>query len=121
VVVRWEKNPILLTLERFEGGIDSNIKFVIMDALMTFGGLTDQQIIEHLVCLGIDGVSTFQRVRFGIIDLLKTHAPYLIGIHCMAHRTNLAMQSLFPCQWFPNWKIYSNRFMGIFLTPLTTS
>jgi len=47
------------------------------------------------VCLGVDDVSTFQGIKFRVIVLLKTqHAPYLIGIHCMAHRTNLAMQSL---------------------------
>jgi hypothetical protein len=79
-----EKLPISLTLERFEGGIDFNIKSVIMDALVTFGGLINEQIIEQLVCLDVDGVSTFQRVRSGIINLLKTHAPYLIGICCMA-------------------------------------
>jgi hypothetical protein len=46
------------------------------------------------VCLGVDGVSMFQSVKFKVIVLLKTqHAPYLIGIHCMAHKTNLAMQS----------------------------
>jgi hypothetical protein len=59
MVGRWKKIPILLTLERLEGGIDSNIKSVIMDALMTFGGLTNEQIVEHFVCLGVDGVSTF--------------------------------------------------------------
>jgi hypothetical protein len=91
MVGRWKKIPILLTLERLEGGIDSNIKFVIMDALVTFGGLTNEQIVECLVCLGVDGVSTFQGVKSRIIDLLNTHAPYFIGIHCMAHRTNLAM------------------------------
>ncbi len=58
---------------------------------MTFGGLIDEQIVESLVCLSTDGISTFQGVRYGVIDLLKTHAPYLIKIHYMAHKTNLAM------------------------------
>ncbi len=45
--------------------------------------------------LGGDGVSMFQWVKFGLIVLLKTQqTPYLIRIHCMAHETNLVMQSL---------------------------
>ncbi len=58
---------------------------------MTFRGLIDEQIVESLVCLGTDGISTFQGVKYGVIDLLKTHALYLIKIYCMAHRINLAM------------------------------
>jgi hypothetical protein len=48
--------------------------------------------MEHLVCLGVDGAFTFQRVKFGIIGLMKIkQTPFSIGIHYMAHTTNLAM------------------------------
>jgi hypothetical protein len=57
--------------------------------------LTDEKIVKQVVLLGVDGVSMFQGVKFGLIVLLKTQqAPYLIRIHCMAHQTNLAVQSL---------------------------
>jgi hypothetical protein len=66
-----------------------------MVILMSFSGLTNEHIIECLMCLAVDGVPTFQGVKSRIIVLLMTqHATYLIGIHCMAHRINLAMQSL---------------------------
>jgi hypothetical protein len=42
VVARWKRIPILLTLEQLEGGTNSNIKFVIMVVLRTFGGLIDE-------------------------------------------------------------------------------
>jgi hypothetical protein len=28
------------------------------------------------------------------MQLIEKHAPFVIGIHCMAHRCNLPMQSL---------------------------
>ncbi len=47
------------------------------------------------MCLGVDGVSTFQGVRSRVIALIKTQqTPFLIGIHCIAHRTNLEVQNL---------------------------
>ncbi len=59
------------------------------------GGLTNEKIVKQVMLLGVDGVSMFQWVKFGLIVLLKTQqAPYLIRIHCMAHETNLVMQSL---------------------------
>jgi len=95
MVVGWKRIPIMFALKQLEGGTISNIKFVIMVALMTFGGLTNEQNVEHLVCLRTNGISTFQGVRSRVITSLKTqHALYFIGIHCMVHRTNLIMQSL---------------------------
>jgi hypothetical protein len=59
---------------------------------MKYGGLSQGQITKHLVGLGVDGAFTFQRVKFGIINLMKIkHEPFFIGIHYMAHKTNLAM------------------------------
>jgi hypothetical protein len=47
------------------------------------------------MCLGANGASTFQGIRFGVTTLMETkQTPYLIGIHCMAHRMNLPVQSL---------------------------
>ncbi len=45
--------------------------------------------------LGVDGVSVFQGVKFGLIVLVRTQqAHYFIKIHCAAHQTNLVVQSL---------------------------
>ncbi len=58
--------PILLTFEcLIKGGISINIIIVILQVFITYGGLMQTQQI-----------------------------PYLIKIHCMAHKTNLAMQTL---------------------------
>jgi len=63
---------------------------------MTYGGMFQNQMVKHLVCLGVNGGSTFQGVRLKVIALMKMEqTPYLIGIHCMAHRTNHVVHNLF--------------------------
>jgi hypothetical protein len=48
------------------------------------------------MCIGANGVSTFQGIIFKVTTLMRTEqTPYFIGIHCMAHRMNLVMQSLY--------------------------
>jgi len=69
---------------------------MIWVVFITYGGLIDKQIFEHLICLGADGVSTFQGVRSRVSALIRMQqTPFLIGIHYIAHRTNLEVQSLF--------------------------
>jgi hypothetical protein len=69
--------------------------------------------------LRVDGVSmSFQGVKYGVITLMRTQQiPYLIKIHYMAHKTNLAMQKKNSCKWFPYWKISFNHYIGITLAP----
>ncbi len=54
---------ILLTLEQFiESETTIIIKVVIFVALMKFGGLFENQVTHQIMCLGVDGTSTFQGV-----------------------------------------------------------
>jgi hypothetical protein len=87
---------ILLTLEHLvEGGAIANIQNVILATLITYGGLIDEQIFESVMCLGVDGVITFQGVRLVVTTLMRTQqTPLFIGIHCMAYRMNFVVQSL---------------------------
>jgi hypothetical protein len=45
---------------------------VILVVLITYGGLIDEQISKHFMCLGVNGVSMFQGVRSKVIVLMKT-------------------------------------------------
>jgi hypothetical protein len=87
---------ILFTLEHLvEGGAIANIKNVVLATLITYGGMINEQVFEHVMCLGVDGVFTFQGVRLGVTTLMRTQqTPFLIGIHFMAYRTNFVVQSL---------------------------
>ena len=57
--------------------------------------LPQTEIAKRLICFGADGVSVFQGSRNNVTAQMKEHvAPFMFGIHCMAHRTNLAVQAL---------------------------
>jgi hypothetical protein len=48
-----------------------------------------------LFCFAIDGVSTFQGTKIGVTKQINTnYACFSIGVHCMAHRSNLAFKAL---------------------------
>jgi hypothetical protein len=50
VVNIWKWVPILLTFEcLIKGGISINIIIVILQVFITYGGLTNDQIIEHVI------------------------------------------------------------------------
>ncbi len=57
---------------------------MILTIFITYGGLTNEEIAKWVVCLGMDGVSTFQGVRSRVIVLLKIEqTPYFIGFYYM--------------------------------------
>ncbi len=73
MVVGWKPVLILFSLESLvEGGTIANIKNVILATFITYVGLSNEQIIEQVVCWRVDGVSTFQGLKFEIIVLMKT-------------------------------------------------
>jgi hypothetical protein len=56
----WKRIPILLTFERVvEGRNTDNLTIVITQALMQQGGLTQEEIVERLICFGANGASIF--------------------------------------------------------------
>ncbi len=55
---------------------------MILTIFITY--LTNEEIVKHVVSLRIDGVSTFEGVRFRVIVLMKIEqTPYFIGIYYM--------------------------------------
>jgi len=44
---------------------------VILTIFIIYSGLTNEEIAKQVVCLGMDGVSTFQGVKSRVIVLLK--------------------------------------------------
>jgi len=52
--------------------------------------------VAKLISFGVDGVNVFQGVHSGVIcQMQDNYSPHLEGIHCMAHRTNMVVQTLF--------------------------
>ena len=46
---------------------------------------------------GLDGCSTMEGHLTGVSTRLKSVSPFLINIHCIAHRTNLAALQAAQC------------------------
>jgi len=66
-----------------------------MDALMISGGMPRKQIAQKLICFGANGVNVFQSTKIGVTKQMKeNYALHSIGVHCMAHCTNLVVQTL---------------------------
>jgi hypothetical protein len=50
---------------------------------------------KTLLCFGADGVSTFQGAKTGVTQQIQSkYTPFALGVHCMAHRCNLAFKTL---------------------------
>ncbi len=89
----WKCVFILLTLEKVEEGATlDNIKGVILDAMGKYGGFTNFDMAFQWICLGCDGDLVFQGIWSKVITQTKEQiAPFLIGVHYVAHRTNLVI------------------------------
>jgi hypothetical protein len=56
----------------------------------------DNVVADRLVYFGANGMFVFQGSRSGVTQRLKDQeAPFMLGVHCMAHRTNLEVEPLF--------------------------
>jgi hypothetical protein len=94
--IGFSRISILLGLFRLvEGNGASVVKEAIVSCMSCHGGLTENVVAERMVSFGADGVSVFQGSRTGTTQQLKQKdAPFMIGVHCMAHRTNLVVEPL---------------------------
>ncbi len=78
-----------------DAATSNNLKCIMMDVLVLYGDLTQENIASKLITFGVDRMSVFQGVKIGVTVQLKTqNALFMIGVHCMSHCTNLAMQTL---------------------------
>ena len=78
-----------------EGRNAKNLKEMISCALRYHGGLDEAQIAKKIISFGIDGAFVFQGKTNGVTkQLIDQAAPYLMGIHNMAHCTNLVVRPL---------------------------
>jgi hypothetical protein len=52
-------------------------------------------VAKKMLCFGTDGAATLQGLRLGVTtQIQRDYTPYNIGVHCMAHRCNLAFKML---------------------------
>ena len=70
-----------------------NIYELVIDSLKKISGMDHSTIAKKLVCVGADGASVMQGQRNGLCARMQLSASsYMLSIHCMVHRTNLAFK-----------------------------
>jgi hypothetical protein len=95
VVQSWTKVPDLLFVECIVDGLGSNnLIEVIMVTLVKNGGLIRDNK-SRMLCFGVDGVFIFWRGNKSHMANKRPWAPFSMGVHCVDHRTNLVIKSLF--------------------------
>jgi len=52
-----------------------------------------EELSKQLIGFTTDGAATFQACHSGVVSLLKSENPFLIGMHCIAHRVELAIRN----------------------------
>jgi len=77
-----------------DGFGSNNFIKVIMVPLMKGGRLTRGDVIKNL-CFGANGASIFQGSKIKVTKQIKeAWARLSMGVHCVVHRTNLAIRFL---------------------------
>ena len=70
-----------------------NIYELVIDSLKEIGGMDHSMIAKKLVCVGAYGASVMQGQRNGLCARMQlSTSSYMLSIHCMVHRTNLAFK-----------------------------
>ncbi len=97
----------------------NNSTQVLVQSLMNQGGLTKDIIGKRLMTFGVDGVYVFQGVRSRVTKhIYDGWAPHSMGMHCMAYRMNLAVQTLFCLPMVNKLKVCHPHFTTIFVRAL---
>jgi hypothetical protein len=94
------RNSYLLGIHKMsDSSTTENIYGLVISSLKEISGMDNLMIAKKLVCVGADGASVMQGQRNGLcVKLQLSASPYMLSIHCMAHRMNLAFKivSKFP-------------------------
>lgn len=70
-----------------------NIYELVINSFEGIDGMDNLMISKELVFLGENGTSVMQGQRNGLcVRLQLSISPYMISIHCMAHRMNVAFK-----------------------------
>jgi hypothetical protein len=96
VVQDWVRIPFLVSLQRVECPPNAeNLTKLIVDSVIVGTGVDLETVAKKLLSFGADGASTLQGNRSGVtLQIQEKHASFMIGVHCVAHRCNLAFKAL---------------------------
>ena len=88
-----------------DGATANCLTELLMDLLVTKWSMNSDAIACKLHCFEADGVSAFQGKRTGVtLQIKKNFAPFATGVHCHAHKINLAVKTCYSCLQFMQWR-----------------
>ena len=91
----WQREAYLLALPEVAGSPDAETLFALLvDSLLKYTSLSRAQLASRWVMFAADGASVLQGEFSGVTARVKAIAPFVQGMHCMAHRCNLAANTL---------------------------
>jgi hypothetical protein len=96
VIDCWIRLPILVFIERvIDGSSFNNLTEVVMVTLLKGEGLMEENMSKKFLCFGANGVNVFEGGKTRVTKQIKDScAPFSMGVHCVAHRTNLVVQCM---------------------------
>jgi len=72
-----------------------NLTHLIVENLTMFEGLNETKVANKFVYFGANEVIVFQGLKPDVTtQLMQKHVPFVNGVHCMTHHTNLIVQTL---------------------------
>jgi hypothetical protein len=88
----WVRQCALVGLGRMgKDGTASALLAMTSKLLLEKGEVDDVTLSRKLMCMGTDGAGAFQGCNAGAIVKMKQQiAPFVLPMHCIAHRTQLA-------------------------------
>ena len=69
------------------------INAAVVDAVTYSMKTTSAALVSKVVTLGTDGAAVMQGRKGGVVALMKKYLPSVLGVHCLAHRLELALKS----------------------------
>jgi hypothetical protein len=97
IMQNWSRMSLLCSLQKMtSGGATADmLTQTIIGALSSNGGLEATDLAGKLLCFGADGASAFQGHKNGVVKQMREkYAPFVLGVHCCAHKLNLCAKSL---------------------------
>lgn len=87
----WQRQHCFIALPRIHGSPNAaNLVEVLLTAIFRVLQLTRSMLAGRVVMLACDGASVLQGEFSGVVARLKALFPFMQGMHCFAHRFDLA-------------------------------
>ena len=91
----WTRKQMFCSLPKLTAAPDAeHLSKLVLDALGQVCGLSRVDIARKVVCGAGDGASVMLGEHTGVLRRIQKQAPFMVPVHCFAHRGNLCFAAL---------------------------